>query len=280
MDAAALAPFQDARSKEQGIVEYPQQQESPPVWDEATGLFWCKTSVNGYDVPDARDWKKLFQEEVDRQRPEAARMLGLGPLVLSSGAARRDAAWQSPPMRALRRWPSASSPSPRGGPACEPVTPTRVPSRLPRDSPKTPPNPVSCSERRIARAAHTKALTNIKQKSGVSTVVQGKELGFFRFGGKVFAVAARCPHQGGLLCEGEVGDIEDNLGGRSCYVTCPVHKMQFDLESGGVIVGDCPPLETFRVRIGETDEQGRTAMIEVGFASLSETYFGDDDVDF
>lgn len=105
-------------------------------------------------------------------------------------------------------------------------------------------------------------------------MVQGRELAFFRFGGRVYAVDARCPHQGGQLAAGEVGDIEDLATGRSTsYIACPVHKMRFDLASGKVLEGSCPPLPTYDVRIGEVDEQRRIALISVGFESLSESYF-------
>merc|ERR1719454_2788671 len=106
-------------------------------------------------------------------------------------------------------------------------------------------------------------------QAGRLTSVQGRSMAFFRFAGRVFATDAHCPHQGGQLCEGEVGDIEDMVVGKRCYVTCPVHKMKFDLSTGEVIEGNCPPLKTYPVRIREADEVRRIAMVEVGFESLA-----------
>jgi len=123
----------------------------------------------------------------------------------------------------------------------------------------------------------------MKKKAGLSSVVRGRALAFFRFGGEVFVVNARCPHQGGNLCEGEVGDIEDlvgegnasSRGNKRAYVTCPVHKMQFDLRDGTVLDGNCGTLQTYHVRISEVDEARKIAPVEVGFNSLAENYFGD-----
>lgn len=110
----------------------------------------------------------------------------------------------------------------------------------------------------------------------MSVIVQGRELALFRLGGQLFAVNARCPHQGANLCDGEVGDIEDlTMEGSHPFVTCPVHKMQFNLRDGSVINGKCSPLQTYKVRVSDVDIQQQVAMVEVGFTSLTDTYFDD-----
>ncbi|CAE8651714.1 unnamed protein product [Polarella glacialis] len=110
-------------------------------------------------------------------------------------------------------------------------------------------------------------------------MVHGRKIALFRFQLRVFAVGAECPHQGGRLAEGEVGDIEDMVEGRTCYVTCPVHKFQFDLSTGAVLQGKCGPLPTYPVRVSKVDDNQHSAMIEVGFESLGDDFFGDFGVD-
>merc|ERR1712176_1636969 len=103
----------------------------------------------------------------------------------------------------------------------------------------------------------------MQQKPGIAAYVHGHEIALYRFGGKIYATDQRCPHQGGNLCEGEVGDIEDLVKGRQSYVTCPVHKMRFNISTGEVLEGNCPPLQTYDVRLRPVDD-GRV-LVEVGF---------------
>lgn len=65
-----------------------------------------------------------------------------------------------------------------------------------------------------------------------------KEVAVFRLrNGEVYASDARCPHRGGPLADGLVGD------GR---VICPLHGFTFDLATGCASSADCPPLATYR----------------------------------
>jgi len=90
-------------------------------------------------------------------------------------------------------------------------------------------------------------------------------------------VGAECPHQGGSLADGEIGDIEDMVDGHRCYITCPVHKFQFDLATGAVLDGRCAALPTYPTRIVDVDHGRKRAIIEVGFESLAEDFFCNDD---
>eukprot|EP00933_Yihiella_yeosuensis_P033469 TRINITY_DN27172_c0_g1_i1.p1 TRINITY_DN27172_c0_g1~~TRINITY_DN27172_c0_g1_i1.p1 ORF type:complete len:264 (-),score=51.16 TRINITY_DN27172_c0_g1_i1:43-834(-) len=217
--------------------------DEPPRWDDATGLFWCRSRVNAYDVPDGREWMQAFKELVEKCKPEHA----------------------DKPRRMLARH---SSDAPTPGAASQGSRPGRRLARFPSDP-----------DKRIARAVHTSALTKMPYKAGIEARVQGRLLAFFRLEGRIFAVDGFCPHLGANLCGGEIGDIEDMVDGRRHYITCPVHKMQFDLASGDVIDGDCPKLQTYPVRILDVDDVHHIAMIEVGFASLTDEYFHGVDMD-
>src|SRR6516225_4573733 len=59
-------------------------------------------------------------------------------------------------------------------------------------------------------------------------------------GGKLFAIANRCPHEGYPLSEGTIGP--------GCVLTCNWHNWKFDLASGQALIGRDPvrtyPIET------------------------------------
>ena len=67
----------------------------------------------------------------------------------------------------------------------------------------------------------------------------GRDIALFNAGGEVFALADRCPHQGGRLSEGHlVGLVEAQEPGRYVWsrpneiVRCPWHGWEFDLRTG------------------------------------------------
>ncbi|MEO0701921.1 MAG: nitrite reductase small subunit NirD [Pseudomonadota bacterium] len=67
----------------------------------------------------------------------------------------------------------------------------------------------------------------------------------FRTGeAEVFATSNTCPHKGGPLNEGIVHDRK---------VTCPLHNMVFDLETGVALGPDEGRIDTYAVRV----EDGR-----------------------
>jgi nitrite reductase/ring-hydroxylating ferredoxin subunit len=65
-------------------------------------------------------------------------------------------------------------------------------------------------------------------------------------GEQVFAVAARCPHEGYPLIEGTLS--EAGGGGGGCLLTCDWHNWKFDLATGAAVVGR-DPVRTFPVEV-------------------------------
>ncbi|HET7041902.1 MAG TPA: Rieske 2Fe-2S domain-containing protein, partial [Gemmatimonadales bacterium] len=59
-------------------------------------------------------------------------------------------------------------------------------------------------------------------------------------GERLFAVQATCPHRGGPLADGIVGDGK---------VVCPLHGHTFDLATGQSDRGGCPALRTYPVAV-------------------------------
>ena len=75
---------------------------------------------------------------------------------------------------------------------------------------------------------------------GRSTSVDGRRIAIFRLPDGWAALGAHCPHAGGPLADGIVAD--------RC-VTCPLHGLRFDLETGAALNG------TERVAVHEVREQ-------------------------
>ena len=88
--------------------------------------------------------------------------------------------------------------------------------------------------------------------SGRKVLRRGKRQILLIAGGEqVFAVAARCPHEGYPLSEGtlsEAGAGSEAGGGGGCLLTCDWHNWKFDLATGAAVVGR-DPVRTFPVEV-------------------------------
>lgn len=227
-----VAEEKAAQNWDPRVVEKLAAAQEEPKWDDSSQLFWQATGVNIYDLPDGIQWQRDFREKMQSSKPKA-RERTLRVQVSDTCTEQPETGEQSA-KRALAR--HSSDP-----------------------------------ERRADRAAHSSALQQMATKPGVALLALGRKVALFRFHEQVFAVSAECPHQGGRLAEGEVGDIEDMVEGRKCYITCPVHKFKFDLETGAVMEGNCGVLPTYQVRLNKVSDT--KAMVEVGFQSLAEDFF-------
>jgi nitrite reductase/ring-hydroxylating ferredoxin subunit len=70
----------------------------------------------------------------------------------------------------------------------------------------------------------------------------GRQVLLISTGGRIFAVANRCPHEGYPLSEGTLGS--------GCVLTCNWHNWKFDLASGETLVGR-DPVRTYVTEIRE-----------------------------
>ena len=69
--------------------------------------------------------------------------------------------------------------------------------------------------------------------------VRGREIGIFNVDGTYYALANRCPHAGGPLCQGVVGPLVRSSGPGDYRLTrereflrCPWHGWEFDIRTG------------------------------------------------
>jgi nitrite reductase (NADH) small subunit len=92
-------------------------------------------------------------------------------------------------------------------------------------------------------------LLRIPPGEGLRYRVGGDEIAVFRTRrNELYAVQAACPHAGGPLADGLVGN------GR---VVCPLHGRTFDLATGDPIRNECPALRTYHV---SEDERGHVVI--------------------
>ena len=69
--------------------------------------------------------------------------------------------------------------------------------------------------------------------------VKGREIGIFNVGGEYYALANRCPHNGGPMCEGRIaGLVRSSSPGnyelirKGEFLRCPWHGWEFDIRTG------------------------------------------------
>lgn len=73
--------------------------------------------------------------------------------------------------------------------------------------------------------------------------LEGKMVGLFNLGGRLYALSNRCTHARGPLTEGIINADE-------CTVVCPWHYGKFDLTSGAAVDGVVRnPVETYQVEV-------------------------------
>jgi 3-phenylpropionate/trans-cinnamate dioxygenase ferredoxin subunit len=69
--------------------------------------------------------------------------------------------------------------------------------------------------------------------------VNGREIGVFNLNGEYFALANRCPHEGGPLCQGHIIPLiqsdrpgQYRLTRHKEFLRCPWHGWEFEIRTG------------------------------------------------
>ena len=111
--------------------------------------------------------------------------------------------------------------------------------------------------------------------------VNGREVGLFNVKGEFYALANRCPHQGGPMCKGKVGGLvlSDGPGEYRVvrpgeFLKCPWHGWEFEIRTGQ---SWCDPKSTkvraFEVTVAPGEELVKGPYIAETFpVSIEENY--------
>lgn len=75
----------------------------------------------------------------------------------------------------------------------------------------------------------------------------GKSVILCRVDGKLHALDARCPHEGGRIIEGPLVDGK--------LAICPLHNYTFDPSDGHVVRGSCGKATVYKVREKDGDAE-------------------------
>jgi nitrite reductase/ring-hydroxylating ferredoxin subunit len=93
-------------------------------------------------------------------------------------------------------------------------------------------------------------------------IVNGREIGVFNLGGEYFALANRCPHEGGPLCQGHIipliqsdGPGQYRLTRHKEFLRCPWHGWEFEIRTGQ---SWCDPKSTRARQFEVSVESGET----------------------
>lgn len=120
----------------------------------------------------------------------------------------------------------------------------------------------------VTGARRRQASASPRPKLGKRVNVNGRDVAVFRYGPRILAFDARCPHAGGAL---EAGDIEE-FDGITC-VCCPVHGFLYDTSSGTSVA----PPRTYSIRTYPVRRDDVADVWKIGFPALDEGVFADMD---
>jgi nitrite reductase (NADH) small subunit len=93
--------------------------------------------------------------------------------------------------------------------------------------------------------------------------VDGREVGVFNIGGRLYGIANRCAHQGGPVCAGRrvtgtlVADGEDGWRARWAFegevIACPWHGLEYHVPTGRCLAYPHISLRRYDVRVQGED---------------------------
>lgn len=188
---------------------------APPYLDDvcpSTGVAWrfYRTEVERADqLTNGRAWIQAF-EHVLQNMPRPRRQLV--PSISDSGDPRHTLPFYGPKQRndaakAMR------------DPAATPGLPDAARTGFGR-------------QLKLPSGDEVLVIVNVGRKAPLQLPRKFRDMSLEELEPSIIVAAARCPHMGACLNDGEVKDVEDLAGGRRAVVRCPWHNQQFDLHSG------------------------------------------------
>jgi nitrite reductase/ring-hydroxylating ferredoxin subunit len=91
------------------------------------------------------------------------------------------------------------------------------------------------------------ASDDLREHKAARVEIDDQPVMLYRDGDRIWAIGAKCTHQGAPLDRGRV-----KVGGSLVTVTCPAHGSMFDLGNGSVVRGPASaPVPAFEVRVSD-----------------------------
>ena len=87
-------------------------------------------------------------------------------------------------------------------------------------------------------------LDDIPRVSGKKINVNGKGVALFKHNNSIFAIRNSCPHQGADLADGHISESK---------VVCPLHRWQFDIETGEFTGNESIRIPTYKTKVEDND---------------------------
>lgn len=86
--------------------------------------------------------------------------------------------------------------------------------------------------------------------------INGREIGVFNIQGSYYALRNTCPHQGGPICQGELGSLpvadipyEVSITREGEILRCPWHRWEVDITTGKVLVHPSFRIKSYPVEV-------------------------------
>jgi nitrite reductase/ring-hydroxylating ferredoxin subunit len=109
---------------------------------------------------------------------------------------------------------------------------------------------------------------DIPDGESLTVTVEGRTIGVFHVNGEYFAIANRCAHQGGPLCDGAVmptltarvterGRVKEYFDHERPVICCPWHGWEYDLRTGHLLGDPSRRVRTYETRL----EQGEVKLV-------------------
>lgn len=108
---------------------------------------------------------------------------------------------------------------------------------------------------------HVAAVEDVPAGARLKVEVAGRTIVVFNVDNRFYALADRCPHQGGPLSQGDqIGELRAEGPGRHTYcrrgmiVRCPWHHWEFDIETGRSHIDPARVrVKTYETKLGPAD---------------------------
>jgi NAD(P)H-dependent nitrite reductase small subunit len=87
-------------------------------------------------------------------------------------------------------------------------------------------------------------IDSIPKSTGKKIIIENKSIALFMSKNNIYAIHNSCPHQGADIADGHVKDGK---------AVCPLHRWQFDLETGAFSGNENIRIPTYKTKVEGND---------------------------